>query len=197
MKTKLKPRKYFAGGSAPDGLYVEFPNYQISTPIGKLPLGHGMVIAVDENTGQTRGSEYGRYDSENKGQARRVIVPNLQMQNPGNPTEEELNAYAAQLYNFYSKKHGNLGDEVKVHYVKGADENKMIKLMESAETNNKENGFYTNRDYNLLDHNCGTYAADMIKKITPWYKLSGFSSYTLGTPSMVAPMWGITGKYKK
>ena len=197
MKTKLKPRKYFIGGAAPDGLYVEFPNYQVSTPIGGLPLGHGMVIAVDENTGQTRGSEYGRYDSENKGEARRVIVPNLQMQNPGNPTEEELNAYAARLYNSYSKKHGNLGDKVKVHYVKGADENKMIKLMESAETNNRENSFYTNRDYNLLDHICGTHGADMIKKAMPWYKLSGFGLYTLGTPSMVAPMWGTTGEYKK
>lgn len=69
--------------------------------------------------------------------------------------------------------------------------------MESAESNNRENGFYTNHDYRLLDHNCGTYGADMIKRAMPWYKLSGFGPYTLGTSSMVAPMWGTTGKYKK
>lgn len=46
-----------------------------------------MVIAVDENTGRTRGSEYGRYDKENKGWARRVRVPDLR-------TNEDLDAYA-------------------------------------------------------------------------------------------------------
>jgi hypothetical protein len=73
----------------------------------------------------------------------------------------------------------------------------MIDLMESAETNDRENGFYTNHDYRLLDHNCGTYGADMIKKSMPRFKFSGFMPYTAGTPSMVAPMWGTSGTYEE
>ena len=99
-------RKATGGMQAnPDGIYVSFPNYKVSTPVGHLPLGHGMVIAVNEDTGQTRGSEYGRYDSENKGIARRVVVPNLVMADPGNPTDEELDAYAQKLYNSYGNAH--------------------------------------------------------------------------------------------
>lgn len=199
MKSKLIPRKYFMGGSAPDGIYVEYPNYQVSTPVGNMRLGHGMVIAVDENTGKTRGSEYGRYDKENKGLARRVTVPDLQMADPGNPTKEELNAYANKLYNSYAKKHNKekIGNKVKIHYVKGADENKMIELMKNAETNDRKNGFYTNHNYRILDHNCGTYGADMIKKSMPLFKFSGFAPYTAGTPSMVSPILGTSGTYKE
>lgn len=176
---------------SPDGIYVEFPNYEVQTNtfLKKQPLGHGMVIAVDENTGRTRGSEYGRYDKENKGWARRVRVPDLR-------TNEDLDAYAQRLYNSYKKKHSNIGNTVKVHYVKGADENKMIQLMKSAEANNRKNSFYTNHNYRILDHNCGTYAADLIKKSMPLKKLSGFGPYTIGTPSLVAPLWGETGKFK-
>lgn len=84
-------------------MYVEFPDYQVKTGLpnssgmSRMPLGHGMVIAVDENTGQTRGSEYGRYDPEEKGIARRVTVPNFKAKEPGNPTNEELNTYAEAL----------------------------------------------------------------------------------------------------
>lgn len=194
-KSKLIPRKYLMGGAAPDGIYVEFPSYQIKTGSSKLPLGHGMVIAVNEDTGQTRGSEYGRYQS-NKGQAHRVAVPDFKMKNPGKPTKEELNTYAKNLYNSYAKGHSS-GNKVRIHYIKGADENKMIKLMKSAETNNREKGFYTNSDYRIIDHNCGTYAADMIKQSMPWYNSGGFSLYTFGTPSGVAPKGVKIGEYKK
>lgn len=51
----------------PDGILAIFPAYKVSVPgsSGKVGLGHGAVIAVDEDTGATRGSEYGRYDREN------------------------------------------------------------------------------------------------------------------------------------
>lgn len=47
-----------------DGIYVEFPNYNVAIDGKekvKVPLGHALAIAVDEKTGITRGSEYGRY----------------------------------------------------------------------------------------------------------------------------------------
>lgn len=167
---------------SPDGIYVQFPDYRVQIPGGKkLPLGHGMVIAVDENTGRTRGSEYGRYDKENKGLARRVRVPDLR-------TNEDLDAYAQRLYNSYKKKHPQLGNSVKIHYIKDADENKMIQLMKSAESGN---GFYTNKNYNLINHNCGTYGIDLLKKAGAKFRSLGF-----GTPKMVAPLWRPTGEYK-
>lgn len=144
-------------------IYVEFPNYMINTEFPttesavRLPLGHGMVIAVDA-LGKTRGSEYGRYGNQNghKGLARRVIVPDFKMSNPGNPSQEELNSYAQAL----DQKYGHSGGRTKVSYINNINASEMQKLMESAE---KGNGFYTNTDYCLLGHNCKTYGQDLIK----------------------------------
>ena len=193
-------QKFLTGGSS-DGIYVEMPDYNVGVSESgnkkvTLPLGHGMVIAVDENTGSTRGSEYGRYDKANKGLAHRVTVPNFRPASPGNPTDEELNQYAKKVNDYYNKYSGhNTGGTVKLHYVKGADEDEMIKLMKSAETNDRKNGFYTNTPYRILDHNCGTYGADIIKKSMPWNKFSGFGPYSWGRPAGVAPYWGGTGKF--
>ena len=199
MKKYWRPQKFNMGGQAPDGIYVEMPDYQVDTGFKnndgspkKLRLGHGMVIAVEENTGSTRGSEYGRYDPENKGLARRVRVPDFHMKDPGNPTQEELDNYASQL----NQSYGHTGGRIKAHYVKGADYDKMVGLMQSAEQN-QDDSYYHNRNYAIVDHNCGTYAADLIKKALPWYKIAGFSPYTIGTPSMVAPMFGMVGDSKK
>lgn len=60
-------------------------------------------------------------------------------------------------------------------------------MMDSAESGDRDKGYYVNSDYRILDHNCGTYAADMIKAALPWWNTGGFSPYTMGTPSMVAP----------
>lgn len=160
----------------------------------KAGLGHGMVIAVNEDTGQTRGSEYGRYDSANKGTARRVSVPNFVMADPGNPTQEELDRYAEQL----DKSYGHSGGKTKVHYIKGADEDEMIKLMESAESGDRDNGYYINSDYRILDHNCGTYGCDLIKKTVPWYRKFSLPIYSFGTPSQVGmSIAAPSGSYKQ
>lgn len=44
---KLRILSASTGMKTPDGVYVEFPNYSVSTGIGHYPLGHAMVIAVD------------------------------------------------------------------------------------------------------------------------------------------------------
>lgn len=214
MNNKIKnfrknKRKIRVCGMGADGLYVDFPDYGVDTgiPAGPLKkvvkttkkgnieseLGHGMVIAVDENTGQTRGSEYGRYDSENKGIARRVRVPSFQMADPGNPTQEELDAYARAL----DKAYGHSGGTTRVSYIKGADYNKLVDLMKSAETNDRENGFYVNHDYRILGHNCGSYAADMLKKAMPWFKFSGFGPYSWGQPGGMEPYFTKRGIFKQ
>ena len=176
----------------PGGIYVTFPDYKVDTGMGfKAPLGHGMVISVNDKTGKTRGSEYGRYDPNNRGIARRVRVPDLIASDPSNPTKEELDNYAKQLDKYY----GHSGGTTKVTYIPDADEATLVSLMESAEKN-RPNSFYQNREYNILDHNCGTYAADMLKKAVPWWAIVGrFGLYTHGTPSMVEPIIGTKGSY--
>lgn len=59
------------------------------------------MIAVDEKTGNTRASTYGRgvNNSKKHGGANRITVPNFNPKEAGNPTEEELNNYAKQLVN--------------------------------------------------------------------------------------------------
>ncbi len=177
--------------------------------MSRLPLGHGTVIAVDEETGQTRGSEYGRYDSENKGIARRVSVPNLKVANPGSPTREELDAYAKQL----DQSYGHSGGTTQIYYIPGADYGKMVEMMESAEngskTGERKGHYYIDHNYNITNHNCGTYGATMIKKAMPWYRRAldftnlgrffgtGFSIYTYGTPGMNTPIVLRKGEYSK
>ena len=167
-------------------IYVDFPDYQVetSTVLGKMPLGHGLVIAVDEK-GRTRGSEYGRYDKENKGIARRVRVPDFKFS--GQPTEEEMNAYAEALDKVYGHSFG----KTHVTYVNNADYNKMIQLMESAEKNNRKDSFYTNKDYCLAGHNCGTYGIDIINQA-----IGNINSNVKGTPSSIRPK-GVSGEYSR
>ena len=150
----------------PDGIYVSFPNDKIE--IGKIKTpnvgGHGIVIAVDENTGNTRASTYGR-DIKNSGKhgaARRITVPNFYPKEVGNPTKEELDNYAKQLVNRFPQ----WGDKANVSYVRGADYNKMVDYMQKAE-NNK--GF-SKTPYNLYNHNCGVYGVETINQAMPWYR---------------------------
>lgn len=177
-----------------DGIYVVFPDYEVNTEsfLGKMPLGHGMAIAYDPKTGQTRGSEYGRYDKLNKGVARRVKVPDFTLK-PGMSLQENLDNYAREL----DRAYGHSGGRTQVYYIPGADYNEMVQMMESAESGDREKGYYVNSDYRILDHNCGTYAADMIKASLPWYDYGGFSLYTMGTPSMVAPSSLLFGEYSQ
>lgn len=145
-----------------DAIYVEFPEYSVDTGIKKAngknhraPLGHAMVIAVNENNGYIRGSEYGRYDSKNKGIAHRVTVPNFK----GDPTDEYLKQYAQKLYESYSKKHTNIGNKVRIKYIKGTDYNDAVKAMESVENNGLRTKQGKPVDYSILKGiTCGSYA---------------------------------------
>lgn len=154
-----------------DGIYVSFPKDAIQIGDTKTTAvgGHGVVIAVDEETGNTRGSSYGR-DVENSGkhgQANRVRVPSLHVQNPGNPTEEELDEYAKKL----QKRFPHWGKQVNVTYVKGPDYEDMVNYMEESEQKGK--GF-SKAPYNLYNHNCGVYGVETINQAMPWYRqLSG------------------------
>lgn len=160
-------KKYFYGGLAPDGIYVSFPHdkIQIGSSGSKHVGGHGMVIAVDENTGRTRGSSYGRgvNNSGKHGGAAKVSVPDFHPAVAGEPTEEELNEYAKKL----NKRFPKWGDKVNVSYVSGADYDDMVKYMEEAE---KPKSGYSKTPYNLYNHNCGVYGVTTINQAMPWYR---------------------------
>lgn len=182
MKLSKKINKFNLGGPMLDGIYVSYPNQSIKIGPKRADYvgGHGMVIAVDENTGTTRGSEYGRYNGNNSstyGNARRVNVPDFHPADPGNPTKEELDAYAKKL------QKDAYGPKVNVTYVKGADYDKMVDYMKKSERNNKKDG-YSNKPYNLYNHNCGTYGVETINQAMPWYRqITGKAINSLKVPS--------------
>ena len=75
-----------------DAVLVVFPDYKISTPIGKIGnLGHAGVLLIDNKTGVTKYYEYGRYDKEGKGIVRTFAVPDVKMGQDKKPTLESLN----------------------------------------------------------------------------------------------------------
>ena len=188
--SKLKPRKYFMGGAAPDGMYVSFPDDQIQIGPSKPGNvgGHGMVIAVDENTGQTRGSSYGRgvNNSGKHGGATRVSVPDFHPAVKGKPTEEELNEYAKRL----AKRFPNWGGKVNVSYVPGANYDDMVEYMEEAE---KPKSGYSKTPYNLYNHNCGVYGVSTINQAMPWYRkiTGGLLNFVPGAVNTI--LGGFTG----
>lgn len=200
----------------PDGgLFVEFPSYMVDTErkapqvvqsagealkvLGKTkkgnttaPLGHGAVVVFDDK-GRARGSEYGRYSGK---KAHKINAPDLVAKDPNNPTEEELQAYAQE----FSRRYGNQGKtkgHVKITYVPGTNYNEAVKLMQSAESGK---GYYTDKPYNLMTHNCGTYAHDLLRKATPWYKSLSpiygyrFEPFSWGTAGSNRPS-GMTVEY--
>lgn len=183
------------GLSIPDGgIYVAFKDYKVDTgsSAGRVPLGHGMVIAVD-NYGHTRGSEYGRYDKKSEGLARKVIVPNLKAVDPNNPTSEEMDNYAESLAKAYGH---NVGDVV-VSYIPDVNYRGMVRDMQSAECNNPKS-FYQDKKYNIINHNCGTYANSLIQKNKNSGAISKFFQFGItnwGTPEKAIPFGGTRGHY--
>lgn len=161
-------------------IFVAYPDYSVSlngssgVETGRRAnLGHAMAVAVD-SSGQTRGSEYGRYKS-NEGNAQRVTVPNIKMKGT-HPTDAELEAYGKQLLASYKKLHPNAGDEIIVKYVPGeeGDYEKTVKTMSDAE----KRGLGIN--YNLLTCiTCGSYAKNIVNQ-TP------VSDHHIGTPKMIS-----------
>ena len=74
-----------------DGVYIAFPDYKISTPIGKIGnLGHAGVLLINKQ-GVTKYYEYGRYDPEGRGTVRTIPIPDIVIGKDGTPTEKSLN----------------------------------------------------------------------------------------------------------
>ena len=139
-----------------DGIFITFPDYQISTPIGRVGgLGHAGVLLINNKSGLTKYYEYGRYDSENKGIVRSFKVPNVVIDQNGNPTTESLNATLQSV----SEQAGH-GGRIEGAYV---ESDKFNEMNNYAIEKMNENSNPDRKEYSLLKNNCGTFAADVLK----------------------------------
>jgi hypothetical protein len=140
-----------------DAILIVFPDYKISTPLGKVGgLGHAGVLLIDNKTGVTKYYEYGRYDAENKGLTRKVTISNVVIGEDGKPTTESLNKVLGQI----SKKSGQ-GGKIEGAYVI-SDE--FEAMNDYAKSKLKENSDPNRKPYSLSGNNCGTFAADCINQ---------------------------------
>lgn len=138
-----------------DGIYIAFPDYKISTPLGKIGnLGHAVLLLINNKTGGTKYYEYGRYDAENKGIVRTISVPDVKIGKDGQPTIESLNRTMKAI----SEKAGQ-GGRIEGAYINSSE----FKEMKSyAESKMAENSNPKRKKYGLTGNNCGTFAADVL-----------------------------------
>ena len=140
-----------------DGIYIAFPDYKISTPIGKIGnLGHAGLLLIDNKTGVTKYYEYGRYDKEGKGVVRTFAVPNVKIGQDKKPTLESLN----KTLSIISEQAGHAG-RIEGAYI---ESDKFKEMKNYAESKIAENANSKRKEYSLRNNNCGTFAADVLKQ---------------------------------
>jgi len=140
-----------------DAILIVFPDYKISTPVGKVGgLGHAGVLLIDNKTGVTKYYEYGRYDKENKGLTRKVTISNVEIGKDGKPTTESLNKVLGQI----SDKSGQSGRIDGAYIV--SDE--FDAMNDYAKGKLEENKDPDRKEYSLSSNNCGTFAADCVNQ---------------------------------
>ena len=140
-----------------DAVIVVFPDYKISTPLGKIGgLGHAGVLLIDNKTGLTKYYEYGRYDKEEKGEVRSVRISNVTIGKDGKPTQKSLNKVMGEL----SNKAGKNG-RIDGAYIESDD---FESMNDYAKSKSDENSDPDRESYNLTGNNCGTFASDVVKQ---------------------------------
>jgi hypothetical protein len=145
---------------------VVFPDYRISTPIGRLPwLGHAGLLFIDGRSGRTKYYEYGRYDPpQNRGQVRRKPVPAVARDPGGRPTRASLAAALAAV----SSLAGHDG-RIEGAYIEEEDIfEKILAYVSRRERANKDS---SRPPYNLRSNNCMTFARDAVAEAgldVPW-----------------------------
>lgn len=151
-----------------DAIPIAFPDYKISTPIGKIGgLGHAGIVLIDNQTGHTRYFEYGRYDSTNMGIVRTRPVPNVVMGKNGMPTTDSLK----KLLHAVSQAGGE-GTRIEGTYIR----NNSYKEMLNYATNRMNQNTNSSREpYHLTSNNCMSFCKTTLE--------SGGEK----TPSMIDP----------
>lgn len=127
-----------------DAIYINYDYYPVTTPFGKVPLGHGAVVSVDPSSGDTKYYEFGRYGDDN-GVVRGGKIPNVSFGEDGLPTEDSLD----HLYDFLSH---NFGHDVHVTgtYYPNSDYKGTINFAEKFKQQHPK--------YDLFNNNCKTFS---------------------------------------
>jgi hypothetical protein len=130
-----------------DAIYINYDFYPVSTLVGKLPLGHGAVVAVDPGTGTTKYYEFGRYYGDGNGVVRGapdIEIPNVVIGDNGLPTPASLQ----HLYEYLSQ---NFGKDVKITpiYYPDSDYEGTIEYAEKFKNQHPP--------YDLWGNNCKTF----------------------------------------
>lgn len=142
-----------------DAILIVFPDYKISTPLGKVSgLGHAGVLLIDNKTGLTKYYEYGRYPTKDgtPGLVRTQTVSNVVIGKDGKPTTESLNKVLGQI----SKKAGQSGRIDGAYII--SDE--FDAMNQYAKDKVAENNDPDREPYSLTGNNCGTFAADCVNQ---------------------------------
>ena len=168
-----------------DGVYITFPDYPIQFLEENIPIkifnktwnitfeytstsaGHAGVLLIDNESGETKYYEYGRYYGEEKGVTRTLEggVPNVIIED-GKPTSESLNNTLSVI----SKKAGK-GGRIEGAYIESGEYETMKNY---AESKIKENDNPDRKEYSPMRNNCGTFVIDVlnqdpkVKKQSPW-----------------------------
>ena len=138
-----------------DAILIVFPDYKIRYNGLKLPLlGHAGILLIDRKSGLTKYYEYGRYDEADKGIVRNRSIPNVIIGADGKPTQQSLK----KVLHSVSKQSGDNGRIIGA-YVESDDFDSMRQYAEDRMADNNNDN---RREYDIINNNCGTFAAETI-----------------------------------
>ncbi|MBX8592179.1 hypothetical protein K5D56_22695 [Pseudomonas cichorii] len=141
---------------------VVFPDYKIHVDAGIFSakfsdLGHAGVLIVNGKTGRTRYGEYGRYEGNGPpGIVRLRPVPDVKIKG-GAITELSLKKTLRSMSATYGQS-SNVSGVV----LRGAAFAQAENWLKEKE---KENANYARAPYNLRNHNCMTFVADLVDSL--------------------------------
>lgn len=138
-----------------DGYEAEIFGRKITIPAQKAPyLGHAGVLVVNGKTGLTKYYEYGRYGPN--GKTRSGLIPDVTLKG-GMITESSLKKTLRAV----SSKHGQSGRIAGV-VLRGQVFDQALAWLKAKEA---ENSNPKRQEYDLGDHNCMTFVADLVDHI--------------------------------
>ncbi|MDM8348557.1 hypothetical protein P8H27_06555 [Pseudomonas sp. sp1636] len=138
-----------------DGYEAEIFGRKITIPAQKAPyLGHAGVLVVNGKTGLTKYYEYGRYGPN--GKTRSGLIPDVTLKG-GMITESSLKKTLRAV----SNKHGQSGRVAGV-VLRGQVFDQALAWLKAKEA---ENSDPKRQAYDLGDHNCMTFVADLVDHI--------------------------------
>lgn len=128
---------------------IVFPDYLISTPVGKLPqLGHAGILIILGSTGSTRYYEYGRYDKAELGEIRKRLVPDVRIDRL---TKKPETKSLAAVLKVISQKAGQNG-HISGAYIEAPGV--FSKADSYAQSRLNENGNSSRESYEILSNSC-------------------------------------------